>query len=231
VVLVVLALGACSLRASAPGAGVVLLGDSLAEEAAPYLQEELGDTKVLDRFLGGTAPCDWLDTDLRARRDRVVVISFSGNSATPCMADEGGQLHGQALVDRYRADLTAMVDKVRASGARVVLVGQPARGFVAAEGAGQQEVDGINAISTELAESDHVSMVDAGAAVEAPEGAFTRTLPCLPDEAECGPGEVNVVRSDDGVHFCPGTAQHPCPIYSSGAHRFAHAIAEALEDL
>jgi lysophospholipase L1-like esterase len=228
--LIALLLGACSLRGDAPGAGVVLIGDSLAEEAAPYLQRELGDTKVLERFLGGTAPCDWLDTDLRARRSRIVVISFSGNSATPCMAGEGGQLRGEALVERYRADLTAMVDQVRATGAQVVLVGQPARGFVAAEGQGQREVDGVNAVYGELAEAGDVSFVDAGAAVEAPDGAFTRTLPCLPGEDECGPGGTNVVRSDDGVHFCPGAASHPCPRYSSGAFRFAGAIAAALDE-
>jgi len=211
------------------GTEVVLVGDSIAQEAAPFLREQLGDTKVRDRFLGGTAPCDWLGEDLEVTSTRIVVISFTGNSLTPCMGDDaGGFLRGKALVDRYRADLTTMVDQVRAEGAPVILVGQPQRGPAAASADADVEVAGINGIYTELAEADGVTFVDAGAAVEAPDGSFAATLPCLPGEVACGPDGTNPVRNDDGVHLCPG-ASDPCPVYSSGAFRFADAIAAAIE--
>jgi len=44
--------------------------------------------------------------------------------------------------------------------------------------------------------------------------------------------QTNVVRSPDGVHFCPeetGTTwTGVCPVYSSGAFRFAEAMVEGL---
>lgn len=208
---------------------VVFVGDSLAEQAAPFLQPLVGGRTFVPQFFGGTAPCDWLGDDLQATATSVVVISFAGNSGTDCMTDgAGGFLHGQALVDKYRTDLTALVAQVRAGGARVLLVGQPQR---RGEADVEIEVAGINQIYNELLQPGAVSFVDAGAAVEDAAGAFTVTLPCLPGEAECGPDGSNVVRSDDGVHFCPGANPKPCNVYSSGAFRFATAIAAALTAL
>lgn len=230
--LALLPLGACSILGG-PSTEVVLLGDSIAQETAPYLRPRLGDTKMLERFFGGTAPCDWLGRDLHADRHRIVVVSFTGNSLTPCMAGgEDGHLHGQALVDKYRTDLTALVAEIQAKGSQVVLVGQPPRGPAASNGTvGDLEVAGINAIYTELAGTSGVSFVDAGAALEAPDGTFAANLPCRPDEDECGPAGRNAVRSDDGVHLCPVVGPAPCPVYSSGAFRFADAIADAVEAL
>lgn len=205
---------------------VVFVGDSLAEQSAPYLQPIVGGRAFVPQVFGGTAPCDWLGKDLQATATSVVILSFAGNSGTDCMADgSGGFLRGQALVDKYRTDLTALVAQVRATGAQVLLVGQPQRlGEVDVDA----EVAGINQIYNELLQPGAVSFVDAGAAVEGAAGAFTVTLPCLPGEAECGPDGNNVVRSDDGVHFCPGANPKPCNVYSSGAFRFASAIAAAL---
>jgi hypothetical protein len=210
---------------------VVLLGDSLAQEASPYLEQELGDTPLLEQYWGGTAPCDWLGKDLPATAGSVVVISFTGNALTPCMEDEAGAyLRGSALVDKYWADVGALVATVRATGASVVLVGQPQRGPAATEGTESAlEVEGINAMYAALAQAEGVSFVDAGAAVETPEGDFATTLPCLPGEVECGILGDNVVRNDDGVHLCQGVSPDPCERYSSGAYRFAAAIAAALE--
>ena len=230
--LALLSLAVYSTRDDQATTDVVLLGDSIAQEAFPYLQP-LSNITVLERYFGGTAPCDWLDKDLLAARRRVVVVSFTGNSLTPCMADgAGGFLRGQALVDKYRVDLTALVGRIRSTYARVVLVGQPQRGPGAGDAInGNLEVAGINTIYGELAESGSVSFVDAGAAVEASDGAFAAVLPCLPREPECGAAGNNPVRSDDGVHLCPGLTEGPCPTYSSGAFRFATAIAEAINAL
>ena len=209
---------------------VALIGDSLAEHAQPYLATAMAPIPLVLDFFGGTAPCDWLGKDLRTDADTVAVITFIGNSQTPCMAAADGTYpHGQALVDRYGPDLTALVAQVRATGARVVLVGQPARGDATDEIA--LEIDGINAITQGLAEQENVWFVDAGASVEDVHGRFAASLPCLPGEAACGGDGTNVVRSNDGVHFCPGVGTPPCPEYSSGAFRFATAIADAVHDL
>jgi hypothetical protein len=80
-----------------------------------------------------------------------------------------------------------------------------------------------------------VTYVDAGRAVEGPDQSFVSTMPCLFFEACTGPTiagvRTNVVRSSDGVHFCPNQIGNAlgvvpgCDTYSSGAFRFAAAMA------
>lgn len=221
------ATAACSAPSTASGATVVFVGDSLAVQAAQYLPSLLTQRTLAPQVYGGTAPCDWLDTDLQIKADSVVVISFVGNSGSPCMADgAGGFLQGQAIIDKYRADVSVLIETARTADVEVLLVGQPAR-FDSV--AGNEVVVGLNAVYTELASADGVAFVDAGAAVENPDGTFAFVLPCVPNEAECDASGNNVVRSDDGLHFCPGTSPPgECQVYSSGAFRFAKAIADAI---
>ena len=209
-----------------PPDAVVLLGDSIAEEAAPYLEDEVDGAPVVDRHHGGTAPCDWSADDIPAGQGDLVVVSFSGNSLTDCMSDgAGGFLQGAALVDRYARDLRALVDGIRDRGAQVILVGQPAR-RPDADGAGN--VPRLNHLYEALAEGEGVSYVDAGAALETDDGAFAADLPCLPDEPQCAPSGRNPVRHPDGVHLCPVPSEGGCSVHSSGALRFARAIADAI---
>jgi hypothetical protein len=207
-----------------------LVGDSLAEQAAPYLAVLLDGKTLVPRFFGGTAPCDWREMDLQATASSVVVISFTGNSMTPCMSDGfGGQLHGKYLVAKYRVDLNVLLDRVRTVGAVALLVGQPPHSDALP---GNDDLNAINEMYAGLAGTNGVFFVDAGAAVENADGTYAKTLPCLPDEVECGPAGTNVVRNDDGVHFCPGPPSlDPCAVYSSGAFRFARAIAAAVNKL
>ena len=211
-------------RPSSRATNIVLLGDSLAHEVSGVVQFLSAPKPVIPKFWGGTAPCDWLGVDLRANRSTVVVVSFTGNSLTPCMSDgAGGYLRGDALVERYRADLTVLVDTARASGARVLLVGQPLR---APSFEADAEVEGINAVYRELAQRRYVSFVDAGGFVEL-NGAFTDRLPCAPIEPACGDDGQNIVRGD-GVHFCPIPGPPgSCEVWSSGALRFGMVIAFA----
>jgi len=206
---------------------VVLVGDSLAEQAAPYLEPLLQPRALVPQFLAGSAPCDWLGKDLGITANSVVVISFTGNARSPCMADgRGGYLAGQAIIDKYRTDITELIDESNAAGARTLLVGQPVR---APGVAGNDIVDGLNNLYGDLASHGLADFVDAGAAVENPDGTFAKTLPCLSDDAQCDPSGSNVVRNNDGLHFCPGSPPPgPCPTYSSGAYRFAKAIAAAI---
>jgi hypothetical protein len=67
------------------------------------------------------------------------------------------------------------------------------------------------------------------------DGRYTDTLPCLPEEpcTHTGPGPIgtNVVRAPDGAHFCPGNVRadrgvtSTCAVWSSGAYRYARAMA------
>jgi hypothetical protein len=204
---------------------VVLVGDSLAQEVAPFVQYLTAPKVLVPKFWGGTAACDWGSVDLQANRGTVVVISFTGNSLTPCMADgAGGFMRHEALVEQYRYDIGQLIDRSRRAGARVLLVGQPVR---APEFDADLEVAGINAAYSDYARlMSYVSYVDAGAAVEAPDGTFADRLPCTELDAECGEDGLTVVRGD-GVHFCPVLDQNPCPVWSGGAFRFGLAIASA----
>lgn len=207
---------------------VVLVGDSLAQEVTPFVQFLTPGKPLIPKFWGGTAPCDWLNVDLQASRSSVVAITFTGNSLTPCMTGpDGVQLRGEALVEKYSRDILVLVDRARRSGARVVLVGQPYRapGFDA-----DLEVEGINQIYRTIAATlPFVSFIDAGAAVETPDGHFTDRLPCLPFDSDCAEDGTTLVRGD-GVHFCPIVGENPCSIWSSGAFRFGSAIAAAVND-
>jgi hypothetical protein len=120
-----------------------------------------------------------------------------------------------------------LIDKARFSGARVVLIGQPLR---AASFDADVEVHGINRVYRDLAaQHSFVSFYDAGAAVEAADGTFTERLPCSDSDSDCAADGTTVVRGD-GVHFCPMAGLNPCPVWSSGAFRFALGIAEAAND-
>ncbi len=218
-------------RAPAPArhsTRLVFVGDSLAEEASSFLQYFTSSKAMVPKFWGGTAPCDWIDDDLSANRRTVVVISFTGNSLTPCMADgNGGFLDDQALIDRYLSDVTVLVERARRAGASVVLVGQPVRSGIFDD---DDVVAGINEVYAVLAESlSSVAYVDAGAAVEGPGGTYVDHLPCNDLDTACDETGTAVVRGD-GVHFCPVAAATPCPVWSSGAARFALAIAAAAND-
>ena len=204
---------------------IVLVGDSLAQEVTPFLQYLTPGKAFVPKFWGGTAPCDWVNTDLEATRSSVVVVTFTGNSLTPCMGDgAGGFLVDQPLVDRYRQDIGTIIDHARQAGARVVLVGQPYRD---ARFDAQLEVDGINEIYRSYAATyPYVSFVDAGATVETPDGQYTDRLPCSSFDTDCASDGTTVVRGD-GVHFCPHVGHNPCDVWASGAFRFGLAIAGA----
>ena len=205
---------------------MVVYGDSLAEESMPFLQGMTWPKGFVPRFFGGTAPCDWTGDTAPMSQASTVVITFTGNTQTTCMSDgAGGFVHGRALVERYRAAVKRLVDRARDQGAWVILVGQPARGN---DPLGASEVEGLNAMYRELASEAYVAFVDAGATVENADGSVAASLPCASGEVLCDPSGWNPVRNNDGVHLCPGANVNPCPVYSSGAWRFANAIAAAV---
>jgi hypothetical protein len=205
----------------------VLWGDSLAFESAEAFQAALKaqtDAAVLTRTLGGTAVCDWfedIDVQLQEWKPTVAVLAFSGNAVSECM-------QGRDVNTAYRQDTTKAVLMLISAGLQVDLVEAPPRP--------DQEIDaaGRTALHRIWAEIDsrypHTRVVPAGTAVT-DHRAWTARLPCLPNET-CDPDGTVVVRSPDGVHFCP--VQIPplthCPVYSPGAFRYGTAMANAVAE-
>jgi hypothetical protein len=212
---------------------VDLFGDSLGYQAEPYLDTffaETHDYTVSSYTYGGTATCDWLNTmaAAAAQRPRDALFVFSGNAFTPCM--DGVALRSPQYYDLYTAYTVRAIGIFSAVGAHVFLVGTPVD---------ESSVGGWNQLDDlywQLAQANPlvVTYVDAGASVETATGGFTWVLPCMRVEPTCGPDGSNVVRSPDGIHFCPdGTPTSrgvtgPCDEYSSGAFRFALAIVSAV---
>lgn len=207
---------------------LVLIGDSLALETSEPIKFLTAPKEFVPRFFGGTAPCDWVDDDIHADSATVVVISFTGNSLTPCMSDgAGGFLDHEPFAAEYRGDLEVLISRARRAGARVVLVGQPER---AAHFDHHERVTAINGMLQKFAsEWEFVSFVDAGAAVETADGLYAERLPCNEFDTDCATDGTTAVRGD-GVHFCPVPGAFPCPVYSSGALRFAMAISNAANN-
>lgn len=210
-----------------------LFGDSLGYQAEPYLDmffTESGNYAVSNNTFGGTATCDWLTKMAAAANEhpQAAVLVFSGNAFTPCM--NGVALRSPGYYDLYTTDTEQAIAIFSAVGTHVFLVGTP---IDQSSVAGWDRLDDIY---RQLAQANPlaVTYVDAGAAVESPSGAFTWDLPCESIEPSCGANGTNVVRSPDGIHFCPDGdpstrgVTGPCDEYSPGAFRFALSIVGAV---
>jgi hypothetical protein len=208
---------------------IALFGDSLSSEAGPdfvYLADAAGASVRYEVF-GGEAICDDLATmasEAEQWQPTAAVIEFSGDNFTPCMA---GYATGTArYYAKYRRDAESAIALFRYVGTRVILVGVPLDTSAVFSANSTQ----LNDIYASLASpANGVIYDDAGQAVMA-HGAFTWTLPCLSFEPCTGPSGTNVVRSPDGIHFCPNGQTtltgdfEICDVYSSGALRFAMAM-------
>jgi hypothetical protein len=228
----------------APLAGrpsAVVYGDSLAFETRDLLARD-GTTAGMNvqvRAFGGLALCDALNslrTDLATRRPSVVALEFIGNSFTPCMRDRAGRplAAGTAAYEaRWRADLTTAATLARRAGTRLVWATAPEP----KSAAGAAAVRRLRTIAASvLAGVPGTRVTSVGDAVLA-HGGFSATLPCLPDEGAtrgCAHGRI-AVRAPDGIHFCPRDPHAvqgvvgDCPVYSSGARRYASAFTAALQ--
>ena len=161
------------------------------------------------------------------------MFEFVGNTFTSCM--KGCQFGSPAAVGLYCTAVSSAIQVFLGLGTHVFLIGVPImRSQWIAHDA---DWDALNQAFAALAAEhpDRVTYIDAGRAVEGPHQAYVSTLPCLFFEPCLGPTiagvRTNVVRSPDGVHFCPGSSGNTlghvsrCDRYSSGAFRFAAAMA------
>lgn len=208
---------------------IALYGDSLAMESAQDFQflANAAAAPVFLRAYGGTALCDILPhvrSDATSWRPNVAVLEFSGNASTPCM--KGFEPGTPSYYAKYRRDALSAVDVFEKDGIKVLLMGAP----VTASVSQGETVTRLNRMYADIAKANpDVEYFDAGKAVLA-NGRFTWTLPCLTFEPCAGSAGTNIVRSPDGVHFCPSgnttIIGHyaECDVYSSGALRFAMAM-------
>ena len=208
---------------------IALYGDSLSMQSAEdfdYMATVAG-AQVLLGAHNGLAVCDVLPRiaqDVSSWNPTVALMQFSGDNFTPCMA--GYALGTPAYYAKYRADAQEAIDIFVQHHIRVLIMGAPLDAWSTLSA----NIVYLNTIYAELAAANPgVTYTDAGQAVMA-DGHFTWRLPCLPREPCTGPSETNVMRSPDGVHFCPtGNTRVDgpydlCDVYSSGAFRFASAM-------
>jgi hypothetical protein len=249
---VVVAVVAAVLFAPVPRAKhtALMIGDSTLWESARRVvaQFDPADWNVTIRALSGASPCD-LTPRLRHAltsdpHPTVIVLDQTANSWTSCMTDVPGctaapaqcsTLHipligSDLFFRRYEQDLHRFLALAASSAAPVVVVRAPSGRNPWFAGVQARVVEMERRIA---ARYPNVSVVSGPArAVAAPDGSFSRTLPCLPHEhrnPQCVDGRI-VVRASDGLHFCPVpvvAAVPPCPVYSSGEWRFARAVGAA----
>ncbi len=234
---------------------VLVFGDSLMSQSQGYVDYQFGllGVNVLTQDYGGTALCDWIPTilaDAAFDHPTAVVLEFSGNALTHCMAGVTTEAQDAA---KYQADTDYVISQLAPMGIEVILVSAPPT--IGPNGTGEavgspsttqvgliptgyvQNPDLMTPMYEQVASTWRlqgvpVGFVDAGAAVATSSRGWTYVLPCLSFETVamgCTNGLI-IVRAADLHHFCPGTFGAPngvapsCSVWSSGEWRYASAI-------
>jgi hypothetical protein len=217
------------------GPRVLVFGDSItiesrgSGEAASIMKDYAVDWAGVKYM---TAPCNGLAIARTISYvPDIVVINYAGNKGSfqdNCMKGESGQ----ALADRYRRDVQALIDRYRNGKTKIVIVGAPARKRSLAEG---------NLIFTTLkslagASNNQVAFFDGGRFITPDRTLTTRAATCLPREtgAKCGTSQdprKNYIRDVDHEHLCPtgGTLNGTCGMYSSGAVRLSLNLRDGMQ--
>ena len=240
-------------EAASLGTGVAdIYGDSLITEVQDELQFQLGldQINLAVHAFGGTALCDWIPT-IQSRVDSgetaLVVIEFSGNALTPCMA---GLSTEAEVVAKYKSDLTYIATWLHDRGVPLLVVAEPPaiqptggpimipttwsvgqipQGYAPATNVLNDMYR--STVSGFQQQGWDIDYVATDSALAAPNGNWTYVLPCLSFETAamgCNSQGLIQVRSPDFAHFCPVLGQSPCPVWSSGAWRYAAAISSDI---
>lgn len=227
-------------------ARVLVYGDSLTWEARRYFAELARPRRLVvhERSYVGSAICDWFGdmwTRIPAQRPDVVVFAFYGNIGTACMQDPTGPPNTASKAAHYLRDASAAVAIALANGAKVVLVGAPRSRDQMLDPQWAAVRNTYRAIARQ--HPGKVFFHDSSTVI-APGGQFSMTQQCLPRERslvdafgthQCEHGRI-IVRAPDGLHFCPNGLDHAvgrpgdCPVYMSGAYRYAREILTAARD-
>jgi hypothetical protein len=233
-VLVLLALVLGAAAASEPShqrTRVALFGDSLSNDAARYTANLVQNTNRYDakfETFPSTAICDWLPKMRQIQHDfhpQIVVFQFVGNAILPCMrGPNGAPLSDAEYLRRWRVDTEEAI-AIFGPKARIDLIGNPEM---------RSGDNRVYDIWRDLATRYPNTHFFDGGALVSPNRTFVTTLPCLTGEPCTGPTvngvPMNIVRAWDGIHFCPIVTPigQKCPVYASGAYRFAVSEYEAI---
>jgi hypothetical protein len=200
---------------------VVLTGDSITDQVAPYLQWILSQASTIEhRHLWGTALCDWFADSgddlgleyLESWEPHLYIVDHGGNGMTPCMADAAGlPLTGEAYTAKYLADTEYVVELASRTGSRVLLVDQPVSRGNLRSGTGEiyrsmpvQHPGGL------------VRFFSTWPALT-PGGQFVQSAPCEVYEPGCVDGRGELREPPPNVH-----------LEALGAWRYAVAIVDEL---
>lgn len=211
---------------------VVFYSDSLGWEAKEALAARLAESRIRLDYHGfpGMALCDYVNeipAAVRTARAAAVVIEFSGNIFTPCMAD----VPPEEVFRKYRTDAEKLLVALDAESSIVLFASAP----IPLDP--RRQTAEINAQWRDLSTlyPSRVRYVDAAESLNGNDGKPALRLPCLSNETAeqgCVDGTIKV-RSDDGIHFCPTNNPDPkdfaCTAkYASGAVRYAYAVADGV---
>ncbi len=230
---------------------VLHYGDSLSSQASPYVHHyfELGGQYlVVDRTLGGTAPCDWLPKirrDIERYAPAAVVFQFSGNALGGCMsgsrdallpADPSVPSDPEPYFAQYERDTRRFARIARERRVPMFVAASPPKFDFhdASEGWGR-----LDQIYRDVAAAEHaIYMPESRLAVANPDGTRVESLPCLSIEPCFGEPVVghNALFASDRGHFgCAVPIPPPvrgvtakCPAHSSGALRYALAMVSVV---
>jgi len=200
---------------------VVLTGDSITDQVAPYLEWILSRTATIEhRHLWGTATCDWFSDNrgdlgleyLESWQPHLYIVDHGGNGITPCMADAAGlPLTDEAYTAKYLADTEYVVELALRTGSRVLLVDQPvSRGDYRA---------GTGEIYRSMPVRHPGGLVRFFSTWPAltPGGQFVQSAPCEVTEPGCVDGRGELREPPPNVH-----------LEALGAWRYAVAIVDEL---
>ena len=200
---------------------VVLTGDSITDQVAPYLEWILSRTATIEhRHLWGTALCDWFSDNrgdlgleyLESWQPHLYIVDHGGNGITPCMADAAGlPLTGEAYTAKYLADTEYVVELALRTGSRVLLVDQPVSRGDYRSGTGE-----IYRSMPVRHPGGLVRFFSTWPALT-PGGQFVQSAPCEATEPGCVDGRGELREPPPNVH-----------LEALGAWRYAVAIVDEL---
>ena len=200
---------------------VVLAGDSITDQVAPYLEWILSRTATIEhRHLWGTATCDWFSDNrgdlgleyLESWQPHLYIVDHGGNGITPCMADAAGlPLTGEAYTAKYLADTEYVVELALRTGSRVLLVDQPVSRGDYRSGTGE-----IYRSMPVRHPGGLVRFFSTWSALT-PGGQFVQSAPCEVTEPGCVDGRGELREPPPNVH-----------LEALGAWRYAVAIVDEL---
>jgi hypothetical protein len=230
---------------------IVHYGDSLSSQASPYVRHyfELEDRYlVVDRTLGGTAPCDWLPK-LRRDIDRyapaAVLFQFTGNALGGCMGESrdallpsepGVESDPEPYFAQYERDTRRFARIARDRRVPMFIAASPPKSDFHDASSGWGRLDEIyrSVASAERA----IYMPEPRLAVANSDGSRVEALPCLAIEPCFGDpvaGHNPLFAADRGHFGCAVPIPAPvrgvtakCPAHSSGALRYGLAMVSVV---